>query len=519
MAEDNARKKGRFGRFGFPVATTYPSRRRRLPLYAVGVAGALILGGVFAFDAAVGGGTLVSDGPLSSNHAGFGGDCASCHTPTMGVTDDKCAVCHEKFGDNLGLHSLDAHYVYRSGDYSRIVPASTDVTCASCHREHEGPHADIAAVPDATCGSCHDVSGFDTHPEFEAVTTSDTDAANLNFPHTLHVSELRRRESLVDIEQACLYCHNADADGKGFQPIDFEAHCDACHLTTSTATPFLDVAAGATPGVRTLQTIVSAQRAGNRWAFFANPDEFQTRGASVRKRPVYHADPWIIENLRSLRQVLYPASNLADLLTTSADVAPRDANVLYEEAIQTLRTYIDELRNQPDRAVQAELERAGELLTRVERQLADPLSPRDETQFLVSAAELNPALSPAQVEAYQKVVSDLTQPCQECHVVEKATIKRVQTDQRTFIRAEFDHRAHIIQARCLDCHGELPIRQFAAIDSIPPPEVDRAEIHNLPHIATCQTCHADDKASNTCATCHVFHPDTEQRSNLLLYLE
>ncbi|MDZ4698176.1 MAG: cytochrome c3 family protein [Rhodothermales bacterium] len=519
MAEENSGRKGLFGKFGFPVATRYPARRRRMTLYLAGSLGALALAILFAFDAAFSDGSFVSNGPLSSNHAGFGGDCASCHTPSMGVEDTKCAVCHEKFGDDLGLHSLDAHYVYRSGDYSRIVPASTEATCASCHREHEGPRADISAVNDVSCAQCHEVDSFEEHPQFDAVTERTADAANLHFSHSQHVSELRRKEDLADIEQTCLYCHNADAEGKGFEPIQFDAHCDACHLTTSTATPFVEVTSGASPGVRTLQAIAGAQAAGNRWAYFTNPDEFQARGTTLRKRPVYHADPWVLENLRTLRQALYPSSNLADLLTTSADVDPRDAHLLYGEAIETLRSYIDELRNQPDRAVQTELEQAGALLTRVERQLADPLRLRDETQFMVSAAELNPALTPAQVKAYEHVVDELTMPCQTCHVVEKATIKRVQADQGTYIRSEFNHRAHIIQARCLDCHGELPIRQFAAIDSIPSPEVDRAEIHNLPGIATCQTCHATDKAPDTCLTCHAFHPDTAQRSNLLQYLE
>ncbi len=519
MAEEIPGKKGRFGKFGFPVATRYPARRRWMLLYLVGALGALVVAIVFAFDAAFSDGMFVSNGPLSSNHAGFGGDCASCHTPTMGVEDSRCVVCHEKYGDDLGLHSLDAHYVYRSGDYSRIVPASIEATCASCHREHEGHDANISAVGDASCAQCHEMGSLEEHPQFDAVTERSADAANLHFPHTLHVSDLREKEALADIEQTCLYCHNAEADGKGFKPIQFEAHCDACHLTTSTATPFIQVASGATPGVRTLQAIAGSQAAGNRWAYFMNPDEFQSRGTTLRKRPVYHADPWVLDNLRTLRQTLYPTSDLADLLLTSADVNPRDANLLYEEAIQTLRTYIDELRNQPDRVVQAELEQAGALLTRVEHQLADPLRPRDETQFVVSAAELNPALSPAQVGAYEQIVDELTMPCQTCHVVEKATVKRVQADQSTYIRSEFNHQAHIIQARCLDCHGELPIRQFAAIDSIPAPEVDRAEIHNLPGIATCQSCHAPEKAADTCLTCHAFHPDTAQRSNLLQYLK
>ena len=42
--------------------------------------------------------------------------------------------------------------------------------------------------------------------------------------------------------------------------------------------------------------------------------EFQKRGAgSVRKRPVHHADPWILENLRRLRVELGGDATLRDL--------------------------------------------------------------------------------------------------------------------------------------------------------------------------------------------------------------
>lgn len=513
-------KKGAFGRIGLPVARKYPGGRSKRLLYLTGGVGALVIGLLFVFDISFLNAGSLAGGEISSHHASIGAECSSCHTPAQGVVNEKCEVCHEKFGDKLGIHSFEAHYLYRSGDFSRVVPSVDEVTCGTCHPEHQGKDAMPTRVADTQCATCHEFDNFNTaHPEFDIVAERLVDQANLKFPHVLHVSELQSREKLADIEKTCLYCHNADDDGKGFQPIDFEAHCDACHLSTSDATAFVPIAAGDGPGVATLTTIQNQQRPGSRWAFYTNPEEFQSRSNAVRKRPVYHEDPWVLENLRRLRNALYPSANLSDLLKTSADVAPHNTDVLYAEALETLRAYVSELRNEPSREVQVELRAAEELLTQVENQLKDPLQPQDESQFLVSAAALNSALSDDQVQAFEQVIEGLTEPCQTCHVVEKATLKRVQVDQHTLRRADFDHRAHIIQARCLDCHNNIPIKELAPADSLPPAEVDRAEIHNLPAIATCQTCHTDDLATNDCASCHPFHPDKSQRSNLLLYLE
>ena len=49
--------------------------------------------------------------------------------------------------------------------------------------------------------------------------------------------------------------------------------------------------------------------------------------------------------------------------------------------------------------------------------------------------------------------------------------------------------------------------------------MDHSAIQNIPTIETCQNCHRTDAASDRCTTCHAFHPNKNQRSNLLLYLK
>ena len=520
--KNTGRAKGLFGRIGLPVARQYVYPRSQYMIYLVGAAGLLLMLGIFGVRAISAPGEVISNGPISSNHATFSSDCSSCHTPMNGVSDENCQDCHEKYGDDLGIYSFESHYLYRSNDFSRLGATGDELACYSCHPEHNGKEASITTVSDAQCQTCHEVSSFNKdHPEFHAVEQKTSDQSNLIFPHILHVNELRDREKIADIEKTCLYCHNADESGASFTPINFEQHCDACHLSTRDATPFIPVSnsLGQTPGVASLQTIQSQQRPGTRWAFYMNPGEFNTRGNTIQKRPLYHEDPWILENLRRLRQALYPSSGLQDLIQTTADLDVRDTRLLYEEAIETLRLYSEELRNQPERAIQEELRAAEELLQEVEQRIQDPYAPLDETKFLVSSAELNTSFSESTVAAYDRVINQLTESCQTCHIVEKSTIKRAQDNQQTLYRSEFDHRAHVIQARCLDCHNTIPIREMAILDSIPPPEVDRAEIHNLPSITNCQTCHTNNQASNTCITCHEFHPDKSQHANLLQYVD
>jgi hypothetical protein len=331
-----------------------------------------------------------------------------------------------------------------------------------------------------------------------------------------------KREQLEDIERACLYCHNAQPAGRSFDPINFDRHCDACHLQSTTATPALPVRQSGQDGgagVETLEALVERRGPAVRWAFYTNPREFRRRGSSVSKAPVHHRDPWILENLRSLRQQLYPDAGLADLLTASADVAPRNLRQLYEEAIATLEEQAIGLRGQSEVDIQAELQRINAVLAGLKRQIQDPFAPLDETKFLRALESPNAELEAEQIAATEILVSDLTQPFQVCHLVRNATISRVQKDQRVLHRAEFDHRAHIVQLRCLDCHVQIPIAELAATSEKVEKGIDRAEIQNLPALEICQQCHTPKLASNRCVTCHYFHPDKSRRSDLLLYLE
>lgn len=511
--EDKPRRfeKGFFTTSRFPVAAKYLALASRRKMF---FAGALVgLGFVILFlaNAFVGRAEAVTR-PLSESHALFAKDCSSCHLPGKGVANANCLGCHQKSGD-ARTFSFARHYEFHSGDLDRAAPKDQEMTCARCHREHKGRDQALQRVADGNCVSCHAVGSFASaggHPEFQFVRDTLSERPNLRFPHVLHVREVMDRDSLPEAEAACVNCHVPRADGRSFQPIAFKS-CDGCHLRPTESTPYVPLRATSNPGVNTIDEMRRSDAPGTQWAEHWNPGEVTLQGGMARKRPVYHADPWVLTNLKRLRQELFPGAELADLLNTSADVTPGNSRTLYREAIQTLRAQIEQIRGDASPDVQREVARLNALMRELENRLDQPLTPLDESKFAVTEGHRDPTKN---ADAYRALIDSLTGPCQQCHVVENATIRRPQTDQRSLVRAEFNHRAHVTHARCLDCHSVIPIRESLQNDEDPEPERDRAEILNLPRIAQCQTCHTKTAAPIRCASCHLFHPDKSYQSRL-----
>jgi len=271
--------------------------------------------------------------------------------------------------------------------------------------------------------------------------------------------------------------------------------------------------------VKTLGTMQKQLAPGAISAFYINPNEFKKRGNKVKKSPIYHEDPWIMENLKLLRHWIYPNLGIVDLLKTSGDVSSNNVSILYREAIQTLREYSLGLRSRPEKFVQRDLVRIDRYLQVVEKRLRDPYTPLDDTKFLLGTAVENSDLTQDEITEFKNFINILTEPCQVCHLVANASISRVQKDQRILRRAEFNHRDHILQRRCLDCHSRISFQEFAGTTTTAAQPIDRATIQNIPGIETCQECHQAKLASNRCITCHNFHPNKSRHSNLLLYLD
>ena len=517
--------KGSYGDARLPVAGAYPPRQRRRRLMAAG--GVLCLGVALWLGASflVGGGRAVAPGPVASGHANFEADCASCHQGFRAAAEEGCVACHGRLGAGPEDYAFAAHYAYRGAaepDEARAADvAQREATCAACHREHRGREAALTAVPDALCTGCHPYGSFSRgHPEFEFARESIPDDPNLQFTHRLHVAEVTKRLGLAEPLEACLRCHEPDARGAGFQPLDFDRHCDACHLTADDGTPRLpagDPADPEAPGLLTLADFQASWGPGTRWAFFTNPGELQERGGTVVKRPVYHEDPWILANLRRIRETLYGDLGLAELLPAAVDegTVVAEGGALYEEAVAALRERAAELRALPAPEVQEELRRVEALLAEAERRLRAGEGTASTAPFVPAGRD--PAVSEEHAARLETLALDLTTPCRRCHVVTGGAIQRVQKDQRTLLRAEFDHRAHVVQRPdCLACHGAIPeILAGEARGEDDPTDV--AATQNLPTIAVCRECHTPAEAASSCVTCHRFHPGSSRHAGMVVF--
>jgi len=519
-------KKGTFGALRLPVARSYVRLRSKKKMLVIGAVASATFIAYYLVTTLAGAGQFASGGPLSSAHATFGAKCERCHATFREVASEKCSLCHEKIGDEIGSYSLARHYIFRSRDPERsrtgaARTAAKETACSSCHPEHGGRDAAITDVPDRRCTGCHDYGSFNRdHPDFEFRRAAVRDDSALAFAHVHHTKFVLDKLGSMQIERACLQCHVPAANGAHFQPIEYDRHCAQCHLTSEQATPFLPIAdSGApdAPGVETLETIQSAGGPATLWAYTTNPNAFavnRNRG-TVRKQPLEHRDPWVLHNLAGIRRSLHSELGLADLLDTYGLASNENASTLFAEALDRLQRYATPLRGRPEPDLQNDLEVIDSLLASAGRMLAASSYASVDSVFLAPYRTENAALSSDARGKLEDLALKLTRACRLCHRLANASIARVQKDQQVLVRARFDHRAHLLDRGCLDCHNAIAVTpEMVAV--APGGVPDSAFVQNIPGIENCRECHSPRGASNACATCHLFHPDKSLKSNLLL---
>ena len=512
----------------------------------------------FFFDAFSQKSDFISSGPISSNHANFEEECAACHDLGNSVSNTLCSSCHEKTSE-LAVYDFKAHYFYRSNDFRRMSRDSLqkyenqELPCSSCHPEHKGRDATVIQVADIKCVDCHQYGSFNTnHPEFDFAREKAPDDSTLLMTHLRHIVFVLQQLKGVEnpdvlfktlkaetmdfeffFEQACLYCHNPEENGKNFKNISFNQHCAQCHIKSDAIVAGLPKFNPGNPnkaGVETIQQMQQRGGPGILWTYSSNPNLVTIEDFEVSKNPVLHKDPWIMENLRRIRKRLYTGSELFDLLETSGRITKQRSDTLYSEAVRTLQNYSNELQNRSE--LKGELDKINLLLKAARKKLELPSPKRSSSRFTFPFKIQNKRLSENQRAVFQQLVFDLTSSdgpeCQKCHVIENASIRRVLAEQDVLTRAEFNHRAHVLEKRCTECHTEIPIEEQLLKLSVENYsefkekyfnifKIDRAATQNIPKLNTCQQCHSTGKVANNCVTCHSFHPNKKNRSNLQLF--
>lgn len=556
---EKKRKKGKITPLGLSIKTGYVIPLSRRWMIILGFIGSAAVLAYFYFDSEFQKNDFISAGALSSNHADFEDDCISCHAPGDGVTIDNCSSCHEKTSDlKLGVYSFKTHYLYRSADPVRISKDTLDkyhdreMACGTCHPEHMGRSAAITRVTDEKCIQCHEYDSFNrNHPEFEFIRSSTPDDSGLVMTHIRHttfvlqkLTQINSIDSLFSVlkkrtgssehffEEGCLYCHNPEPGGKNFMNLNFDRNCGGagCHLNDKAVEglPEFNPGKPKVPGVESLQTIKRRGGPGVVWAYVTNPSLIVREDGEVSKNPVFHKDPWILENLKQIRKRIYGGKGLYNLLDARyADLSISQARIdtFYSSAISKLQVYAAELRFRPE--LNDELTKITGLLRLARRQMQHPGLNRSPDAF--GLPDYNKDLTVKERERFLQLTNDLTDAqgpeCAKCHLVENASILNAQADQDILIRAEFDHRAHVLDRRCTECHEEIQVSEQTLKMAVANLEefklkypnvfaMDRSATQNIPDLESCRGCHTQEKVSNNCIACHRFHPNKENRSSL-----
>jgi hypothetical protein len=170
--------------------------RRRAWLIGVGVA--LLCGGWLMWSAGTGDHRVFEAGPLSDAHAFIANDCRQCHTTWQPVRRLFNLGTSVATAENSSISNAACVKCHTAAEHNhRQIPAHASLSCAECHREHQGK-TQLASVTDQHCIRCHgnlkttdgpptlfaqQINGFsaaDGHPEFNLTRRLESDAAPSN---------------------------------------------------------------------------------------------------------------------------------------------------------------------------------------------------------------------------------------------------------------------------------------------------------------------------------------------------
>ena len=463
---------------------------------------------------------IYNPGPVAQVHAMWASNCAVCHTSGDGkhrfnktVSDDACLRCH----DGAIHHPNQTTLVVSSPD-GHLRAAR----CASCHVEHRGREA-LVAASDAHCLQCHSdlsrhsrqtpvvqasIQGFadGTHPHFGRSLTPPGktveqdnwfDPTVLRFNHKVH--DANKVAPAAGESENCTVCHKlmrpstttqpsplpALGDGRYMQPIRYQTDCtiSGCHAIAtrslkSDLKPNLDDALPLPHA--DLETVRSAVERYLRPALSAEKYEGPsskpaTGGRRLPGRPA-------------------PAQ-------TTAEALPKA-----EWLRQNARFLLQDLADKHS----ASWPYAGAI--------PDPDS--------IPATGDPPAISDARFVDFYTAYVALAQ-CNKCHQVDgvfpSATASAGNGTQplrttptgipdlprRWFVHSTFNHRAHR-NLTCISCHDRAP--QSELTSQVLSPDITWANGQS-----SCAQCHypATSRglgAGSTCVTCHVFHDRRHERS-------
>jgi hypothetical protein len=241
---------------------SWANRRRMAVLWTLG----LTIGLLTVAMASHGNQEIIRPGPMSIHHSDIS-DCGACHgdvasTPSAwlaaafetmapGRANRGCLACHDMGKDGENVHSTGRSMLAEMTDRTIAQDSAhggpTDVTltsvlfqlgqedrrdlsCATCHQEHQGSEADLSWMDNRRCQSCHAVpfesfaAGHPRPPDYPYHRRT-----RLIFDHVRHIDKYFEKEA-DKAPDRCESCHQPDPTGRSMQVASFDAMCADCHI-------------------------------------------------------------------------------------------------------------------------------------------------------------------------------------------------------------------------------------------------------------------------------------------------
>lgn len=234
--------------------------------------------------------SFISPGPLINEHATFPNDnCENCHTAphkepasliSALVTSESmerethlCLRCHQMGEHALQIHSHSPKALVAVTKKSKQKNTRTQrplrlsmsawfagnpssepehLSCATCHREHQGRNFSLQHMGNLQCQLCHVVqfsSLANGHPPFSDYPWKRR--TRIKFDHNSHLdkhfSGYQKQAPAFSNEHPCEECHTPISSGQQMSLKSFETACANCHakeifsadLTAGSGIPFI----------------------------------------------------------------------------------------------------------------------------------------------------------------------------------------------------------------------------------------------------------------------------------------
>lgn len=201
---------------------------------------------------------FISPGPLTNHHSAIVKGCNDCHSaadlsslelplkafkPSEAHSEAQlCLSCHPRGELPLNHHGLALETLreltekalQREGGLPSpglLSPRHEEqnVSCATCHQEHQGTFADIKTMAKQRCQACH-VKRYDglgpDHPEFTQYPHNRR--TRIMFDHVAHFNR-HFEDKPEQAPETCGDCHTPGPTAKHMLITSFETSCQSCH--------------------------------------------------------------------------------------------------------------------------------------------------------------------------------------------------------------------------------------------------------------------------------------------------